>query len=377
VKYYIIAGEASGDLYGAQLIDALSIVDKEASFYCWGGDLMAEKPNVFLRKHIRDLAFMGFVEVIQHLSAIKKNFSFAKQDIVETAPSVVILIDYPGFNLRMAKFLHRQHIPVFYYISPQVWAWKQKRVEQIRRYVDKMFVILPFEKDFYKKFNIDVVYEGHPLNDIIAEFKLTKKPDLETFTKTHHLEKKPIIALLPGSRKQEIKRKLPVMLETAKAFLETHQFVIAGAPSIDEDFYKQWNENSETPILFDKTYDLLSVADAALVTSGTATLETALFDCPQVVCYRSTAISYWLARHFIKVSYISLVNLIMNKPVVTELIQGACSPQQATDELKKLLFDAESRSMILNYYKELKQKLGEKGIVKRTVDKMIEILNTL
>ena len=366
MKYYIIAGEASGDLHGSRLIEALSHYDANAIFRCWGGDLIKAQPGVSLAKHISELAFMGFVEILSHLRTIKHNFKFCKQNIADFQPDIVIFIDYPGFNLRMAKWVKDNGFKTFYYISPQLWAWKKGRIEIVRKYIDKMFVILPFEKSFYKQNGIDVIYEGHPLKDIVDEAIAKKDNEKLSF-------KKPVIALLPGSRKQEIRRKLPVMLQVVDAFPE-YQFVIAAAPSISETFYKQFIHSKNVLILYNQTYALLKHAKAALVTSGTATLETALFGVPEIVCYKSGKISYLIAKQLIKVKYISLVNLIMDKPVIKELIQNDCREEIIITELKKILTNHEYSNQIVQDYNTLRTKLGETGMVNRIGQKMISII---
>jgi len=319
-------------------------------------------------KHIKALAFMGFVEILSHLKTIKQNFKFCKQDIVSFEPDVVIFIDYPGFNLRMVKWVKTKGIKTFYYISPQLWAWKKGRIEIIRKYVDKMFVILPFEKTFYKANNIDVVYEGHPLKDIIDEFIETNNNTIDNLQNS-----KPVIALLPGSRKQEIQKKLPIMLQAVKEFPD-YQFVVAAAPSIEKEFYKKIIGKYNILIFHNKTYKLLKQAKAALVTSGTATLETALFNVPEIVCYKSGNISYHIAKLLIKVKYISLVNLIMDQPVVKELIQTDCNKETIVSELKKILNDSTYRNQIIGNYKKLRLKLGNSGMINRIAEKMISII---
>ena len=366
MKYYIIAGEASGDLHGSRLIEALNRYDSNTTIRCWGGDLMKEQPNVSLAKHIRDLAFMGFVEILSHLKTIKQNFKFCKQDILDYQPDVVIFIDYPGFNLRMAKWVKENGFKSFYYISPQLWAWKKGRIEIIRKYIDKLFVILPFEKQFYKENGIDVIFEGHPLKDIVDEVLAEKDNTELSFDK-------PVIALLPGSRKQEIQRKLPVMLQVVNEFPD-YQFIIAAAPSITEEFYQQFIDSNNITILYNQTYNILKQAQAALVTSGTATLETALFGVPEVVCYKSGAISHQIAKQLIKVKYISLVNLIMDKPVVKELIQNDCRKEVIIKELRKLLNDQNYRNQIIADYKVLRIKLGESGMVDRIGKQMVSLI---
>ena len=311
MKYYIIAGEASGDLHGSNLIKALKQNDVSADFRCWGGDLMQQQGAVIV-KHYSDLAFMGFIEVVKNLRTIFKNIEFCKKDIINYQPDVLVLIDYPGFNLRIAEWAHAQKIKVIYYISPQVWAWKQSRVHKIKRVVDKMLVILPFEKSFYKKFGVEVEFVGHPLIDAIENYRAVAG---KTFLEDEQLGNKPVIAILPGSRKQEIAVKLPLMLSVEKDF-PGYQFVIAGAPSIHASYYQSYTQNSNAKIVYNKTYDLLNHAAAALVTSGTATLETALFGVPEVVCYKGSAVSFQIAKRLVNIEFISLVNLIMDREVV-------------------------------------------------------------
>ncbi len=306
MKFYIIAGEASGDLHASNLMRELKKLDTKISFRCWGGDLMKEQGGILV-KHYRELAFMGFTEVILNLRTILKNIELCKKDILEHKPDVLVLVDYPGFNLRIAEFAKKNGIKVFYYISPQVWAWKQSRVQHIKKFVDKMFVILPFEKEFYKKFNYEVDFVGHPLLDAISSpaSAWLREPQPARSNENR------IVALLPGSRKQEISTMLPVMLKMKKYFPE-FEFVIAGAPSVPESFYKDFISD-DTKVLFNQTYSILQNSYAALVTSGTATLETALFGVPEIVCYKGGMISYEIAKRLVKVDYISLVNLIVEK----------------------------------------------------------------
>jgi len=331
MKYYIIAGEASGDLHGANLMKALLDKDPAADFRFWGGDRMA-KVGGTLVKHYRELAFMGFWEVLTNLRTILKNIDYCKKDIANFKPDVLIFIDYPGFNMRIAKWAKQQHIPTHYYISPQIWAWKENRIKAIKRDVDFMYVILPFEKAFYEqKHQYPVHFVGHPLLDAIAQ---REEVDAETFKSENGLDSRPIIALLPGSRKQEIAKMLKIMLSVVDDYHQ-YQFVIAGAPSIDYEFYQQFIKEENVHFVSGKTYDLLSVSYAALVTSGTATLETALLNVPEVVCYKGSWLSYHIAKRIIKLKYISLVNLIMDKPVVTELIQGDLTKKNLEKELDK------------------------------------------
>jgi len=363
VKYYIIAGEASGDLHAANLMKALQMKDKKAEFRFWGGDLMLQSSeNGTLVKHYKELAFMGFSEVISNLRTILNNIKFCKQDLLEYKPDILILVDYPGFNLRIAEFAKKQQIKVHYYISPQLWAWKENRIKKIKRDVDQMYVILPFEKDFYEtKHQYPVHFVGHPLLDAIDNRKgITEKE----FRKEYNLNNKPIIALLPGSRKQEIKKMLSVMLRMVAKFRD-YQFVIAGAPSQKYEFYQPFIKNSDVKFVANKTYDLLSMSYAALVTSGTATLETALFKVPEVVCYKGSTISYHIGKQLVDIKYISLVNLILDKEVVTELIQHEFNEKKLVKELTKILDGKHREQLFLAYY-ELEKKLGGKGASEQT-----------
>ncbi len=350
MRYYLIAGEASGDLHGSNLIKAIHRRDANADIRCWGGDRM-EAAGATLVKHYRELSFMGFVEVITHLPVILKNIDFCKQDIAAYKPDILVLIDYPGFNMRIAAWAKQQGFKIAWYISPQVWAWKENRVKKIKRDVDKMLVILPFEADFYKKWNYEATYVGHPLIEVVnAEKLLPVSLPIST---------RPIIALLPGSRAQEIKLKLPIMLQMVRYF-PNYDFVIAQAPSQPDSLYREILGETRAIILKGATYTLLKQAAAALVTSGTATLETALFGVPQVVCYKGNAMSYWLATKLVKVKYISLVNLIMDKPVVTELIQDALNEQNLKVALENLLNNGTYKQQLNADYNLLWQKLGDK-----------------
>lgn len=360
MKYYIIAGEASGDLHGSNLMKALANEDPSANFRFWGGDLMQAVGGTLV-KHYKERAFMGFAEVIMNLSAIFKDIAFCKQDIQNFNPDVIIFIDNSGFNLRIAKWAKQQNFRTNYYISPQVWASRAGRVQAIKRDIDAMFVILPFVEDFYKKYDYKVTFVGHPLIDAIAHRKII---DEKQFRTENNLNEKPIIALLPGSRKQEIKNMLSVMLTIAKDFTD-YQFVIAGAPSQDYNFYEPFIKSKNINFISNKTYDLLSVATAALVTSGTATLETALFKVPQVVCYKGSAISYQIAKRIITLKYISLVNLIMDKEVVTELIQNDFNKKRLKKELN-IILDEKERSKIFADYNDLEKILGGKGASEKT-----------
>lgn len=358
MNYYVIAGEASGDLHGSNLIKEIKKLDNIADFRCWGGDLM-ERAGAHLVKHYRDLAFMGFIEVVKNIRTIYKNLSFCKKDILAYKPDAIILIDYPGFNLRIAEWAKKKGIPVIYYISPQVWAWKESRVKSIKKNVDKMLVILPFEKAFYKKWNFDVEYVGHPLADVVdnAENDTDAIPDA-SFSP---LNDKNIIALLPGSRAQEVAKKLPVMLEASKFFPE-YKFIVAKASSLDDSFYEQYISGyKNVRSIRHKTYSLLLNSKAALVTSGTATLETALFGVPQVVCYKGSNISYQIAKRLIKVKYISLVNLIMDKEIVKELIQDEMNVENIKIQLNKILKDQQVITTMKKDYADLKKLLSEGG----------------
>lgn len=352
MRYYIIAGEASGDLHGSNLIKELKQLDGEANIRCWGGDLM-EQAGGTLVKHYRDLAFMGFIEVVSNLSTILKNLRFCKEDILQFKPDTLVLIDYPGFNLRIAEWAHQQGIKVVFYISPQVWAWKENRVKKMKQCIDKMLVILPFEKDYYhNKWNWDVEYVGHPLVEVVERQQTAGSTSLSD---------KPVIALLPGSRKQEILKKLPIMLEVSKHFPD-YQFIVAKAPGQEDSFYhEQLSIYPNVSSVRNQTYALLTQAKAALVTSGTATLETALFGVPEVVCYKGSNISYQIAKRLIKVKYISLVNLIMDKPVVKELIQQDLTVENLRAELTALLTDPARQQQLRADYTALKQLLSQGG----------------
>lgn len=372
MKYYIIAGEASGDIHAANLMKALRRKDQDAQFRVWGGDLMEAAGGVLV-KHYRDLAFMGFWEVLKNIRTISANFRLCKTDIQSFNPDVLLLVDYPGFNLRMAKWAKPLGFKIFYYISPQIWAWHSSRVHQIKKLINRMFVILPFEKAFYQKYDFEVDFVGHPLLD-----HLQALPVAHSFQQEHQLREWPIIALLPGSRKQEISKVLPLMLKMIHHF-ETHQFVIAAAPSQDLHFYQKLlqaadlDQHPRLSIVPNQTHPLLRAAEVALVTSGTATLETALFNVPQVVCYTGNPLSYWIARRLVNVAYISLVNLILDRPLVTELIQGDFNEQRLKEELAKL-FQADHVQVIQEGYAILKTKLGNEGASMRTAELMTKYL---
>ncbi|WP_298526521.1 lipid-A-disaccharide synthase [uncultured Christiangramia sp.] len=367
MKYYIIAGEASGDLHASNLMKALKEEDPEADFRFWGGDLMQAQGGTMV-KHYRELAFMGFAEVIMNLRTIFSNIKLCKEDIKSYNPDVIIYIDYPGFNMRIAEWAKKQGYQNHYYISPQIWAWKENRIKKIKRDVDHMYVILPFEKQFYEdKHNFPVEFVGHPLLDAIQD---RQPPQSEEFRKEHNLGNKPIIALLPGSRKQEIEKMLSIMLSVTDHFKD-YQFVIAGAPSQDSEFYQEFTSRKNVSLIMNKTYDVLSLAHAALVTSGTATLETALFKVPEVVCYKGSYISYHIAKRIINLDYISLVNLIMDREVVKELIQSELNTENLKKELTKILQD-DKREEIFSEYHELELKLGGAGASKNTAKLIME-----
>jgi lipid-A-disaccharide synthase len=366
MKYYIIAGEASGDLHGSNLMKALYKEDPNADIRFWGGDLM-QKAGGTLVKHYRELAFMGFAEVILNLKTILSNIKICKKDIEKFHPDVIIFIDYPGFNMRIAKWAKPKGYKTYYYISPQIWAWKENRIKDIKRDVDKMYVILPFEKDFYeKKHHYNVEFVGHPLIDAIHD---REKKEEKTFRMENKLDKKPVIALLPGSRKQEIAKMLSLMLSVVNDFPD-YQFVIAGAPGQDDEFYQQFLTTSNVHFISNKTYELLSIATAALVTSGTATLETALFKVPEVVCYKGNWASYQIAKRIITLKYISLVNLIMDKPVVSELIQEELNPMRIREELAKIL-ETGHRKKLLEDYEALEKLLGGTGAAEKTAKSIV------
>lgn len=360
MKYYLIAGETSGDLHGANLIRALKSVDPQAHFRFLGGDAMEKESGEKAVIHSSAMSFMGFIEVLANLFTILGNLKKVKKDLLANRPDAIILIDFPGFNLKIADFAKKNNIKTFYYISPKVWAWNQKRVLKIKRIVDHLFCILPFEVDFYKEWGMEVDYVGNPLLDAIGRY--SPNPD---FRNHAQLNEKPIIALLPGSRKMEITKLLPLMASLPKSF-PAYQFVIAGAPGFSDSFYQSFFHQQQIPVVFNQTYDLLNNAKAAIVASGTATLETALFHVPQIVVYKANILSIWIAKLVIKVKYISLVNLIMHVPVVRELIQGDYNEDMVKEELNRILSDEAYRSNMLQNYKALDNKMGEIGASERT-----------
>lgn len=375
MKYYIIAGEPSGDLHASNLMKALQNEDTNCKFRFWGGDLM-KKVGGDLVRHYKQTAFMGLKEVIVNLGKIRANFKLCKTDLLNNNPDVLILVDYPGFNLRMAEFAHKNGIKVFYYISPKIWAWNTGRVKKIKAFVDKMYTILPFETDFYKEHNVPIDYVGNPVLDAL-ENRPNKNENIDSFKKRNKLDNKPIVALLAGSRQQELNNVLPVMLQMVEHFTE-YQFIIAGAPSFTLADYKPFIKDKDVKVIFNQTYELAQQAHGALVTSGTATLETALLDCPQIVCYKmwgGKAISKFVKRFVLKVKYISLVNLIINKEGVREIIQDDLNFDQVKHELEKLLNDQDYRINIFNYYNKLHKTMGKAGTSKRAAQLMVNALN--
>jgi lipid-A-disaccharide synthase len=372
MRYYIIAGESSGDLHASNLMKELRKRDAGADFRCWGGDRMQEEGGKIV-KHYRDLAYMGYVQVLLNLRTIIANLRLCKKDILEYKPDVVILVDYPGFNLRIADFAHQNDLKVFYYISPQVWAWKKSRVRRIKKNVDRMFVILPFEKEFYKKYDYDVDFVGHPLLDAIPA--RNDCPDKNGFYKKYDLDDRPVIALLPGSRKQEISAMLKVMLEVIPEYRD-YQFIIAGESSIPIDFYTRITGESDVHIVFGKLPCLLYNSEAALVTSGTATLETAMIGTPQVVCYKAATLSYLLAKMIVDVKHISLVNLVMDREIVKELVQFDFTPGKLKKELDMIMSDQDYRESMRKNYVKLHEMLGGPGASALTAELMIEALGT-
>lgn len=376
MKYYLIAGEASGDLHASNLMKAIKDIDKDAEFRFLGGDLMGEVGGERV-KHYRELAYMGFIPVLMHLRTIFKNMTLCKKDIVSWKPDALILVDYPGFNMSVAKYIHSNtKIPVYYYISPKIWAWKEYRIKNIKRYIDELFSILPFEIDFFeKKHDYKINYVGNPCVDAVDTYLKENGTTKELFTEQNNLTNKPIVALLAGSRKQEITANLPLMLEAMQTFPD-YQPVIAGAPGIEKEFYEPYMNNG-AKILFGKTYDLLSNAHAALVTSGTATLETALFNVPQIVCYAMpmAKIYSWLKKHFLKVKFVSLVNLITNRESVRELIASEMTIENLKTELNGILpANGQKRVAILNEYSHMKDILGKPGASARAAEKIVSIL---
>ena len=378
MKYYLIVGEASGDLHASNLMRALKERDPQADFRFFGGDLMKGVGGTLV-KHYKDLAYMGFIPVLLHLRTIFKNMDYCKQDIVGWQPDVVILVDYPGFNLKIAEYLKKNTtIPVYYYISPKIWAWKEYRIKNIKRDVDELFSILPFEVDFFKGHQYPIHYVGNPCVDAVDAYQKNHAETFDEFVTSNSLSEKPIVALLAGSRKQEIKDNLPMMLEAAKPFVDKYQLVLAGAPGIDPAYYQKYVGNDvPVKIIFGQTYRLLQQAKAALVTSGTATLETALFRVPQAVCYYTPVgkLIAFLRRHILKVKYISLVNLVANKEVVRELVADTMTVANVRSELNALLNDEQYRAQMLKEYDRMIKILGPAGASHQAASKMIELLS--
>lgn len=373
MKYFIIAGEASGDLHASHLMAGLKLKDQEAEFCFFGGDLMAAQGGTLLR-HYREMAFMGFFTVLLNLKQIRKNFKLAEEKLLDFQPDVLILVDYPGFNLRMARFAKENNIRTFYYISPKIWAWKTGRVKKVKKYVDELFAIFPFEEEFYHKYGYRIRYVGNPTVDELA-VRPNKDQSFQEFIQENNLEDRPVVALLAGSRRQEIKLILPVLVKVAEQF-PAYQFVIAGAPSLSPELYRASMEGRVLPILFGKTYELLQQSKAAVVASGTATLETAVINTPQVVCYimelgRFTSI---LKKYFLKIPWFSLVNLVMDKEIVKEFFQENCTPEAVGGELKKLLEDNSYREEMLQNYKLMLAKLGPPGCAERAAGEMVLLL---
>jgi lipid-A-disaccharide synthase len=370
MKYYIIAGEASGDLHGSDLINGLKQADPHAEIRAWGGDRMAAN-GATLVKHYKDAAVMGFVEVLLQLPKVLRNIRFCKRDILAFRPDVVILIDYPGFNFRIARFAKKRGLKVFYYIAPKVWAWKEHRVKRLQQDVDKLFVIFPFEKAYFKKWGIEAFYAGNPLVDTVNE-QLKEQAPVAVFRQRNHLPDKPIIAVLPGSRRMEINYVLPRVIPMAERFPD-YQFVIAGAPAIDRPVYEKYLRHAAFRLVENQTYELLSHAAAAIVASGTATLEAALIGTPQIVCYGGNEISFQIAKRLVRIKFISLVNIIMNRDVVRELVQHDLCAENLYDELQALLPNGSKRTVQLNDYAELRNLLGEKGAAKRIAQEMVRL----
>lgn len=373
MKYYFLTGEPSGDLHASNCMKEIMKLDSKADFAFTGGDLMESLTGKKAAIHIKQMAFMGFIRVLQNIFTIKKNFKIVKQDILRYKPDLLVLVDYPGFNLRMAKWAHENGIKVDFYISPTVWAWKEGRVEIIKKYTNKLFVILPFEEAFYKKHDHKVYFVGHPLIDAIEQKKPTLKSKAD-FIKENGLSDKPIIAVLPGSRAQEIEYMLGIMMEVTKNF-NAYQFVVGGTTNLPSSFYESL-KHYNIKVVFNQTYELLSYADAGIIKSGTSTLESALFKLPQVVCYKSGALSIKIAKLLVDVKYISLPNLIMDKPVVKELIQNDLSVKTISEEIEKLLFDKQYRERIINDYTELIKELGGEGASKRLAIELVKDAET-
>ncbi len=371
MKYFLIAGEASGDLHGSNLMRALREQDSEAFFRYFGGDRMQAIAEGLVI-HYREMAYMGYIEVLLHLRSISKNMHLCKKAISDFQPDVVILIDYPGFNLHMAEFVRSIGIPVFYYISPKIWAWKKYRIKKIRSFVNRMFIILPFEQEFYRKYGMEADYMGNPVVDEVEIRKADIIPRKQ-FLRENNLDDRPVIALLPGSRKQELHHNLPVMMTLINDYPGYH-FLIAGAPAFTQKDYNPYIHDTRVKVVFNRIYDLLGAARAALVTSGTATLETALMNVPQIVLYKMNGLTYQLGKYFVKVDFISLVNLILGEKAVTELIQNEVCYDRVKRELDKILSDTPEREIMLNRYRQLRETLGGPGVSERVATQIISYL---
>lgn len=369
MKYYFIAGEVSGDLHAGNCMTEIQKHDPHAQFAFTGGDLMEKVSGKKADIHIKHMAFMGFVDVLKNIRTIQKNFKIVKAQILKFKPDLLVLVDYPGFNLRMAKWATENGIKVDYYISPTVWAWKEGRVEQIKKYTNKLFVILPFEEDFYKKHNHKVYFTGHPLIDAIEK----QKPQFRTkeqFISDNHLSNKPIIVVLPGSRVQEIERMMSIMMEVTKDYPD-YQFIVAGANNLSKEYYKNL-EQQNVKVLFNQTYELMTYAKAGIIKSGTSTLESGLFKLPQVVCYKGGAVSFAIGKRLVKIKYISLVNLIMDKPIVKELVQNDLTAKNISEELNLLLNDSTYRNTMIQEYEALIQHLGGAGASARIAKYLVD-----
>lgn len=369
MRYYLIAGEASGDMHAANLMEQIKKKDAEAEFRYWGGDRMQKQGGVLV-KHYKHHAFMGFAEVLVNLRIILENLKQCKEDLSEYHPDLLILVDYPGFNLRVAEYAHTTGIRVAYYISPQIWAWKENRIHKIKKVVDEMFVILPFEKCFYQKHNMDVHFVGHPLLDELE--KREKNFDEADFRRAADLGDRPLIALLPGSREQEIKRMLPVMMKVSRKF-PRYQFVIAGTSHIPLKLYYQIMDGYDVKLVTGQTYAVLQSAEAGLITSGTASLETALFHVPQLVMYKASELSYQIAKRLVKLDFISIANLVFKKEVFKEFIQRDCTVNKVSKELTRLLEDEAYRSDMLKKYELLEEMLGGTGASQRAAESMVKM----
>ena len=377
MKYSLIAGEASGDLHAANLMRAIRECDPQAEFRFWGGDAMQQVGGTLVR-HYREMAYMGFVQVALHLRQVLKNITLCKNDLAAYRPDVLILVDYPGFNLKIARYAKEQlHLPVHYYISPKIWAWKEYRIKDIKRYVDKMYSILPFEIPFYQKHHYQIDYVGNPTVDEMAVRPFADEK-FDSFISENNLENKPIIALLAGSRKAEITANLPTMIDAASSFTD-YQLVIAGAPGMSPDFYHTFISGKRVSIVFEKTYRLLQQSSAALVTSGTATLETAILKIPQVVCYKMGGgkIAYNLFKHILKVKFVSLVNLIADQEIVKELLVHLFTTENVKNELDKILNDPDKRKQMLQGYAEVAERLGNPGAPQNAAKKIVATIKSL